>query len=126
MDYICFTDQPFESRTWEIRHIDPVFEDSTRNSRRIKVLPHLFLQEYDYSVFMDGNYLIRRDIKPLIFEGLTGANMAIFDHNQCEDARNCVYEEYDSIVKLLEEKGVRKDDPEVIKNQIERNTSKCK
>ena len=123
VDYICFTDQPFTSKTWQIKHIDPVFEDSRRNSRRIKVLPHLFLQEYEYSIFMDGNYLIRRDIKPLLFEKLADANMAIFDHNQCEDARNCVYDEYESIIRLMEEKGVQKDDPKVLEQQIDRYKS---
>ena len=120
VDFICFTDQPFKSKTWEIRHIDPVFEDSTRNSRRIKLQPHKFLPEYDISIFMDGNYLILKDVNELIEKELKGRKMLVFDHNQAQDPRDCVYDEYEAIVALGNKTGRHKDDPEVMRNQIER------
>ena len=120
VDYICFTDQDFKSKTWEIRKVDPVFEDSTRNSRRIKLQPHLFLQEYDVSIFMDGNYLIIKDVNELVRQELTDVNMLVFDHNQAGDPRDCVYDELDAIIKLGEQTGKYKDDPDVMRKQIER------
>lgn len=123
VDYICFTDQPFKSKTWKVVQVEPKFEDTPRNSRRFKILPHLFLQDYEYSVFMDGNYLVKRDITDFVLSGLKEHKMMIYDHNQCSDARDCVYDEYESLLKLGEEKGVFKDDPEIMKAQIERYKS---
>lgn len=120
VDYICFTDQPFKSKTWEIRHIDPVFEDSTRNSRRIKIQPHKFLSDYDISIFMDGNYLIIKDINKLIEQELTNHKMLVFDHNQAQDPRDCVYDECEAIIELGNNTGNHKDDPEIMRKQIDR------
>ncbi len=123
MDYICFTDHPFRSKTWKVVHVEPEFEDTPRNNRRFKILPHLFLQDYEYSVFMDGNYLAKIDITDFVLSGLKEHKMMIHDHNQCSDARDCVYEEYESLLKLVEEKVFFKDDPEIMKAQIERYKS---
>jgi len=120
VDYICFTDQPFKSKTWEIRRVEPIFEDSTRNSRRIKINPHLFLPNYEISIFIDGNYLIVKDVNLLIKEQLMNDPMLVFDHNQASDARNCVYDEYESIIQLRKKTGKQKDDPSIMLKQIER------
>ena len=46
----------------------------------------------------------------------------MFDHNQTIiDARNCIYEEYDAIMKLGQKNGGNyKDSPEIMYNQIKR------
>jgi len=119
IDYVCFTDQPFKSKSWKIIQVAPEYDDTPRNSRKRKILPHLYLQEYDYSVFMDGNYLVRRNIKSFIEDGLSKHNMLIYDHMQCNDARDCVYEEHAALVALGEEKGFFKDDPEKMKRQMD-------
>jgi len=123
VDYICFTDQPFKSKTWKVVYVEPKFEDTPRNSRRFKILPHLFLQEYDYSVFMDGNYLVKRDIRNFVNSGLKEHKMMIYDHNQCSDARNCVYDEYEALLELGKETGNYKDDPEVMQQQMNKYRS---
>lgn len=123
VDYICFTDQPFKSKVWKIIKVKPEFEDTPRNSRKFKVLPHLFLKDYEYSVFMDGNYLVKRDITDFVLSGLQKHKMMIYDHNQCSDARDCVYDEYEALIKLGQETGSFRDDPEIMERQIEKYKS---
>ena len=52
IDYICFTDQDIKSESWEIRPIPKYLEffDNTKRARCIKILPHIFLDEYDISI----------------------------------------------------------------------------
>ncbi len=119
VDYICFTDQPFKSKVWKIRNIEPRHEDPTRCSREIKVLPHKFLPDYKHSVFIDGNYLVKKNPSHYFNTQLKNTNVLVFDHNQCEDAWDCVYKEYDYLM-ALEKAGKRRDDPVVMKEQIER------
>lgn len=120
VDYVCFTDQPFKSKIWEIRKREGPFEDPTRNSRQIKILPHRFLPDYEISVFMDGNFLLLKDPGELIRKKLSGVDMLIYDHQQTTDTRNCLYQEYEAILKLAEKTGKVKDDPILMKSQIER------
>ncbi len=82
-------------------------------------MPHKALPEYDASVYIDGNYLIKKDIRPLVEKVFSNAPMGIFDHNQCSDARNCVYDEYDAIISLQHKRGKLKDDPLIMKQQIQ-------
>lgn len=120
IDRICFTDRPLKSRSWEIVQIDPPANDSVRKSRYPKILPHLFLKDYDYSIYIDGNYLVVGDLHEMINLHLKHSNIAIFDHNQTKtDRRNCVYKEFEALLEMSA-KGTYKDDPEVMRKQIER------
>ena len=98
----------------------------------IKILPHKFLSEYDISIWIDGNLLVRGDVNKLIEKNLFKSNLAIFSHNQhkkrwkklfwiknTEDCRDCIYDEAQYLLKIGEE-GKYKDDPEIIKEQIKR------
>ena len=33
VDFVCFTDRNIKSKTWEIRKVTPLYEDSTRTAR---------------------------------------------------------------------------------------------
>ncbi|MGB3465879.1 MAG: glycosyltransferase domain-containing protein [Cyclobacteriaceae bacterium] len=123
VDYICFTDQPYKSKIWDVRQTVAPFDDPTRNSRQIKILPHRYLSSYDVSIFMDGNFLLRKNPADLLKEKLKNQNMLIFDHSKTSDPRNCVYEEYEAILALGEKTGKLKDDPQVMKAQIEKYLS---
>ncbi|RED50822.1 glycosyltransferase domain-containing protein [Aestuariispira insulae] len=65
-DYICFTDGkrlPILGKlglsNWKIVKYDDWGYDGFRYSRLPKILPHLFLPDYDYSLYIDGNaYLV--------------------------------------------------------------------
>jgi len=123
VDFVCFTDRDIESKTWEIRKILPLYSDNTRTARKYKVLPHRWFSEYDVSIWLDGNKIIEGDILKYI-EYLGDSNLALFDHTKCFDKRDCVYEEANAIFRLGQEPGKQfKDNPYIIKSQMERYIS---
>ena len=122
-DFICFTDTDFKSDFWEVRKVLPLYKDSTRNARRYKLLPHRYLKEYDISVWMDGNFLIRDDVNELIDKYLSDRNFACHDHKNCQlDPRGCVYQEAKAIFQLGTNDPNKKfkDDPDLITEQVNR------
>ena len=44
-DFICFTDGNLKSDFWDVKKVLPLYEDSTRNARKYKILTHRFLSE---------------------------------------------------------------------------------
>ena len=97
IEYICFTDQLIESKTWKIKKIPEILNnlEQTKKARCLKILPHLFLQEYETSVWVDGNIQVKRSIKKFINENLKN-NFAIAKHPD----RICVYQESEAVKKL--------------------------
>lgn len=68
-DYICFTDnEEFWSDTWQICHMREEGEwlDKIRKQRMYKVLPHKFLPEYKYSVYIDGNVRVIGSLRKFV------------------------------------------------------------
>ncbi|MFP4163035.1 MAG: glycosyltransferase domain-containing protein [Chitinispirillaceae bacterium] len=120
VDYICFSDRPHHSRTWDVRVVEPVSDDPTRSSRHYKILPHRYLKDYETSIFMDGNFLVVGNAVKLVQKAFEYAPMAAFPNSKTAQGKGCVYEEYNSILALGEKTGRYKDDPVVMKNQIER------
>ena len=109
-----------------------LYTDNNRNAKKFKVLPHRYLSDYEYSIFVDGNMSVRfaGDISELIEKYLNDANVAFFSHkNNLLDSRNCAYKEAETIFQLGEknmqitpERGILnyKDNPNIIKQQMER------
>jgi len=132
-DFVCFTDdENLKSNIWQVKKVESTFDDPVRNARMYKVLPHKYLSEYKISVWVDGNLLVRGDVNELIRKYLENVNLAIFDHNQHtkrwkklfwvkdkSDCRDCVYDEVEYLLKM-EKEGKYKDDPELMKNQVEK------
>ena len=108
----------------------PLYTDNNRNAKKFKVLPHRYLSEYEYSIFIDGNMTVGGDINELVKKYLSDSNVAFFSHNgNSLDGRNCVYDEANMIfqlgeknMKLTPDRGILnyKDNPDIIKKQIER------
>lgn len=129
-DFVCFTDSDIRSKNWKIRHTEREFTDPTRDARKHKVLAHEVLPEYDISVWVDGNLLVRGDVNKLIAKHLANTNMAVFDHkdakhrdkNETEDSKDCLYEEVVHLIKSAERGRVR-DDPKVMQEQVDRYRS---
>jgi hypothetical protein len=121
IDYVCFTDHPLHAVPWEVRIMQPKVSDTNRCAKEFKILPHRFFPEYEYSIWIDGNYLVVGDIAKLVETALSGKNMACFDHNQTDgDVRNCIYKEFEYIMQSGHATGKYKDDPFVMQRQIER------
>jgi hypothetical protein len=94
IDYICYTDnESLNSDTWEFRTLSSIDNPSLAN-RRIKILPHKYIPDYQISVYIDGNILIRGEITPLIKKYLSSADMAVYPHPKRkrvqEEAEACV------------------------------------
>ena len=121
-DFVCFTDSNIKSNIWNVNKVPAIYEDSTRNARKYKVLPHRWFPNYDYSLWVDGNILIRENINELIDIYLNKANLAVHDHNQnVLDPRNCVYKEAETILYFGEKNGGNyKDDPNLIIKQMDK------
>ena len=110
-----------------------LYGDDCRNAKRFKVLPHRYLQDYEYSIFIDGNMTVLGDINKLVSKYLDNSNVAFFNHAQNHlDSRNCIYDE----ASVILDAGARnynldptrgelayKDNPNVIKKQIEKYNS---
>jgi hypothetical protein len=125
VDYICFSDHEFDSDLWKVILVDPIYNDSTRNSRKYKALPHRYLADYDYSIWVDGNMCMISDYRELI----NGSLFRTYDHMQCFDKRNCIYHEADMILQLGQEnmkkspdRGILnwKDNPYIIQEQMDK------
>ena len=81
----------------------PLYTDNTRNAKRFKVLPHRYLSEYDYSIFIDGNMTVNGDVNELVDKYLNDSNVAFFSHSDNSlDGRNCIYDEANTIFELGE------------------------
>ena len=106
----------------------PIYEDNNRNAKRFKVLPHRYLKDYEYSVFIDGNMSVRGDLNELVDKYLVDSNVAFFSHsNNNLDGRNCAYDEARTIfelgdknMKATPDRGILnyKDNPFVIEKQM--------
>jgi len=90
-DYICFSNDYSESKIgiWEIRPIPFEHEDKTRLSRYVKILPHIALPEYEYSLWIDGNIRITgREFYDAVNKAIVGDNlMCSLPHPW----RECIY-----------------------------------
>lgn len=113
VDYLLVTDGdiPQES-AWkgiDIRTIDglPAL-DQSRVSRYVKLHPHLFLKDYDYSIYIDGNIKTVGDLRYLVhLLGACGFAACLHRH------RKCIYEEIQQCLRL------GKDDPQTMSRQID-------
>ena len=110
-DYICFTDnENINSDVWEIRKMEDSDLDKVKKARMYKILPHVFLPEYEYSLWIDGNFRIINDMNEYIKKYANNNLMMCIIHPD----RDCVYDEADACIEQ------KKDSPEVILNQINR------
>ena len=75
-----------------------LYEDNNRNAKRFKILPHRYFEDYEYSVFIDGNMTVRGNLDELIDKYLSDANVAFFSHsNNHLDSMDCAYQEAQTI-----------------------------
>jgi len=117
-DFICFTDNNFKSNIWKIIKVSPPLADPVRSARKYKILGHKYLPDYKYSVWIDGNIVVRGDVNRLIKNYLTDCHLAVYNHACLKvGGRNCVYQEAQTLIDLSKTCKY-KDDPELIKKQM--------
>lgn len=93
VDYLMFTDLDLPKNTaWEKIDITK-FDDyksltPIQMNRKIKMLPHKYLCDYDYSLYVDGLIEIVGAISPMI-EEMGDYGFGVHFHNQ----RDCIYDE---------------------------------
>ena len=128
-DYICFTDNPdYKSDTWDVRIIPKIY-DGARDSKKPKILPHRYLQDYDISIWIDGDVKVTSDVDVLVNKYLKDKDYAVLNHEFCGisttgnlNVRKCIYEEA-KFIKWLGDNHPRKhykDNLDIINNQVDR------
>ena len=128
-DFICFTDNPnYKSKYWKII-LTPKIYDGARDSKKPKILPHEYLNNYDISVWVDGDVKITADVDELVNRYLNDKDYAVFNHEFCGisttgnlNVRKCIYDEA-KFIKWAGDNHPKKhykDNLNVINNQIER------
>ncbi|MBW2995016.1 DUF616 domain-containing protein [Candidatus Woesearchaeota archaeon] len=79
-DWICFSDKKWNNSRWTVLSAYDKFKDSSRNAKIHKVLSHLFLRGYAYSIWMDGNFELIVPPEELVNSYLNGYDIATFLH----------------------------------------------
>jgi hypothetical protein len=108
-DFYCITDSLLPlPRPWRAIRISHGQGDVSRANRLFKFFPHLFLDGYARSVYLDGNIAAIRD--PAILADRLLADQAILCLSHPD--RNCAYDEAEACISKS------KDDPSRIRSQM--------
>ena len=59
--------------------------------KKFKVLPHRYLKDYEYSIFIDGNMYVVGDVNDLVERYLNDSNIGFFDHKNNVMDREIVF-----------------------------------
>lgn len=115
LDYILFTDNPnLKSNVWDVRLIAREKDlDSVRMARKIKILGHEYLADYDYSIWVDGKIGIIGDLEEYVQKYRSREPILCFNHY----INDCIYEEFDVCTYL------KKDSIDIMQKQIDRYRS---
>lgn len=111
-DLILFTDRKdIQSDKFQIREWKDIYKNQRLSSRAPKLLPHFFLPEYEYSMWIDGRVVLREEnLADFIRDSLKDANWAAYAHPE----RDNIFDE----AEICIDQG--KDDKEKINKQIDR------
>ena len=111
-DYILYTDNPsIKSEVWNVRYIENSENlDNVRLARRIKILGHEYLSDYDFSIWVDAKLEIVGDMDSYKNKYRRSEPMLCFNHY----TNDCIYEEKETCLEL------KNDDPEIMEQQMER------
>jgi hypothetical protein len=98
IDFVCFTDDPdLRSAFWDVRLVSRELLDAPRASKRIKALPHRFLPEYEWSLYIDNTVRLKERPKTLFdrFLAPSPSPFVCFKNPW----RDCVYDEADEVLR---------------------------
>ncbi len=102
LDYIAFTDAGEAPHSpWQARHLACQERNPRMTARWHKLHPHRLLPDYEESLYLDANILIRDPIGPLFDQVLLKAPLAMFRHPN----RDCSYAEAEAVKRLRYDDG---------------------
>lgn len=113
-DYVCFTDNiKMESSVWDIRPLPKETDglSQVKKQRYVKINPHLLLNDYDISIWVDGNVTIKNDLNEFVDKYLMDKYSIYVPKHP---SRTCIYSESNVVVAM------KKDTKENVTPQIER------
>jgi hypothetical protein len=100
VDYFAFVDNIQIDSIWTQYKITDFTIDKEfkgrRNAKIYKILPHLFVPDYDYYFWVDSTHEVILDPHHVISNIICNAEIALFKHPH----RNCVYDEARELIKL--------------------------
>ena len=108
-DFILFSDQPLKVEGWTVWPLNYHHPDPTRSARFVKLHPHLYFDDYEYSIWIDANIGLKGDIGHFVDRLSADDFVGALPH----PLRECIYEEG------LECIARRKDDESVITRHLE-------
>jgi hypothetical protein len=89
-DFICFTDQKgLQSKVWQFVFVNNEGKSSVLLNRKYKMLPHLFLSQYEISLYLDVNIKPLKNPREMIVRELRDKDFYLPRHS----LRDCLYEE---------------------------------
>lgn len=114
VDYHAFIDENVkDTNGWTIHSAIKFSSDPTygnrRNAKIYKVLPFLFLPDYDYYFWIDSTHMVEENPYNVIDEYLSNSDIAVFKHPE----RNCIYSEGELV------KNIKYDYPNLIDDQLQ-------
>lgn len=94
-DYICFSNDINEKKigVWDIYAIPFENNDKVLLSRYVKLLPHLVLKDYEWSLWLDANIQITGKEFYDVLERKIESDGKIFQVNHCLPMCDCIYED---------------------------------
>ena len=85
-DYILFTDQKIHDSSWNIYPIPKEVADlpvsDVKKQRYMKIHPHKFFKNYDLSIYIDANYIIKGDLDDFLINTLNPIDHIYICHLQ--------------------------------------------
>ncbi|MBT4192078.1 MAG: DUF616 domain-containing protein [Candidatus Diapherotrites archaeon] len=111
VDYICFTDNKnLKSESWKIKVINPEFKNPRKNARKIKVFPPKIINNYTYSLWVDGTHTPITNPRKLIARYLGENDLIRYKHHQ----RDTLLKEANAVIAM------KKDKRSIVEKQIKR------
>lgn len=90
IEYICFTNnRKIQSKVWDVRYIDNKEESNVHMARKIKILPHMFMDIKGKVVWVDAKCIIKQSLLDYIENYQKSSNILCFPHF----GRDCIVDE---------------------------------
>lgn len=95
-DYVCFTDQEsIKSNFWKVIYVKGEHVSQILNNRMYKMMPHLYLNQYKFSMYIDSNIRLLSSPLDLVKSYIAKYSISCPEHEH----RDCIYEEASECIR---------------------------